>query len=158
MKPIHYLILNILLAVLWMILNGQADISHFLLGFGIGFLILWIFQYLLNASNYVRMARGFVRFLFSFSLMFLKSNLNMAKIILFYYKNTINPSFFSYPIHDLTHFEALLLSQLITLTPGSVSVNLEKSILRVHLIDLKESDHACKNIDEIKSLILGFTR
>lgn len=158
MKPIHYLILNILLAVLWIILNGEADIFHFLLGFGIGFLILWTFQYLLNAANYVNRAKGFIRFAFSFSLMFLQSNLNMAKIILFYYKNTINPSFISFPIHDLTHFEALLLSQFITLTPGSVSVNLEKAILRVHIIDLKEPEEVFKNIDEIKFLILGFTR
>ncbi len=158
MKPIHYLILNIILAVLWIILNGEADIFNFLLGFGIGFMILWTFQYLLNTSKYVKMARGFVKFIFSFSLMFIKSNLNMVKIILFYYKNKINPSFISYPIQDLTHFEALLLSQFITLTPGSVSVNLEKSVLRVHLIDLKEPERVFKNIDEIKFLILGFTR
>lgn len=158
MKPIHYLILNILLAVLWIILNGEADIFHFLLGFTIGFLILWTFQYLLNASKYIKMANGFVRFIFSFSLIFIKSNLNMAKIILFYYKNTINPAFISYPIHDLTHFEAFLLSQFITLTPGSVSVNLEKSLLRVHIIDLTEPERVFKNIDEIKFLILGFTR
>lgn len=158
MKPINYLILNILLAVLWIILNGEADIFHFLIGFGIGFLILWTFQYLLNASKYVKMARGFVRFTFIFLLIFIKSNLNMAKIILFYYKNKINPSFISYPIHDLAHFEALLLSQFIALTPGSVSVNLEKSVLRVHIIDLKEPERVFKNIDEIKFLILGFTR
>ena len=158
MKPIHYLILNILLAVLWIILNGEADIFHFLMGFGIGFLILWTFQRLLNTSKYVKMARGFVVFIFIFSLIFIKSNLNMVKVILFYYKNEINPSFVSYPIHELTHFEALLLSQLITLTPGSVSVNLEKSVLLVHIIDLKEPEQVFKSIDEIKFLILGFTR
>lgn len=158
MKTAHCFILNLLLAVLWIILNREADIIHFLVGYGIGFFILWAFQYLLKTSSYVRKVKGFVKFIFVFSWLFLSSNFNMVKLILFTPKNQINPSFISYPVHDLSYFEALLISQFTTLTPGSVSVNLEKAVLQVHLIDLKDLEQAIQNIDRLKHLILGFTR
>jgi len=158
MKTIHYFILNLLLAVLWIILNREGNIFHFLLGYGIGFFILWAFQYLLKTAAYVRTVKNFVKFVFIFTWLFLRSNLNMVKIILFTPKNKINPSFISYPIHDLSYFEALLMSQLITLTPGSVSTELEKKVLWIHLIDLKDPQQEIQNINNLKNLITGFTR
>jgi len=158
MKTIHYFILNLLLAVLWIILNRKGDVFHFLLGYGIGFFILWAFQYLLKTAVYVRVVKCFVKFVFIFIWLFLKSNLNMVKLILFTPKNKINPSFISYPIQDLSYFEALLMSQLISLTPGSASVNLEKKVLWIHLIDLKDRQQEIQNIINLKHLITGFTR
>lgn len=158
MKTIHYFILNLLLAVFWIILNRQGDVFHFLFGYGIGFFILWAFQYLLKTASYIRTVKCFVKFTITFIWLFLKSNLNMVKIILFTPKNKIKSSFISYPINDLSYFEALLISQLITLTPGSVSVELEKTVLWINLIDVKDQKLDMQNINNLKHLIIGFTR
>lgn len=158
MRTVHYFILNLFLAILWILLNREASVFQFLLGFAIGLLILWASQFLLQTTGYVHKVKGFIRFVFSFARLFFIANLSMVKIILFTPKDKINPSFLSYPIEDLSRFEALLLSQFISLTPGSVSVKFKKPHLWVHLIDLKDKEKAMNSIDELKELILGFTR
>lgn len=158
MKTIHYFILNLLLAVLWIILNRKGDVFYFIIGYGIGFFILWAFQSLLKTAAYVRTVKSFIKFIFTFIGLFLNSNWNVVKIILFTPKNKINPSFISYPTQDLTYFEVLLISQIVNLSPGSVTVEIEKTALRIHLIDLKDKHQEIQNLNRLKNLITGFTR
>jgi multicomponent Na+:H+ antiporter subunit E len=158
MKASHCFIFNLFLGILWIILNGEADIFQFLFGFGIGFAILWTFQHVLNAETYVRRAGGFIRFLCVFIYLFVISNINVARVILFYYKTDISPSYISYSIEDLSKVESILISQFITLTPGSVSVRLGRGELIVHLLNVRDEKKAIANIDRLKRLVIGFTR
>lgn len=159
MKASHHFLINLFLAIIWIILLRQPNMFQFLLGFGIGWIILWAFQSILNTSSYIQRTKGLVKFLFIFSWLFLKANFNVAKIILFVPKNQIHPAFIAYNIQDLSRFESLLLSQFITLTPGTISVNLEKNLLWIHVLDLKDKQQTIQEIDLfLKHPILKFTR
>jgi len=158
MKATHCFILNLFLAIIWIILNREAGVFQFLLGFGMGFFILFIFQRPLSTAAYVKRIKGFVKFIFVFIFLFISSNVNVAKVIIFYPKKDIVPSFISYPVDDLSHYESLLISQFITLTPGSVSVKLDESELIIHRLNVEDIDQVIANLDKLKYLILGFIR
>ncbi|MCB1113957.1 MAG: Na+/H+ antiporter subunit E [Chlamydiia bacterium] len=158
MKTTHYLILNLLLAIVWTILIRSATIFQFALGFFLGFLILAVFEYALKSEKYAKRVKGAFYFTFAFLKLFMLSNFEVAWIILSGKSKAVTPAFIRYPVNDMTKFEALLMSQFISLTPGSVSVKLEKDSLHVHLLNMKEEKEAQENFNYLKGIIQRFTR
>jgi multisubunit Na+/H+ antiporter MnhE subunit len=109
----------------------------------------------------MRRLMGLISFIFLFFYLIIKANLNVAKLVLFVPNNKTHPGFLKYSIQDLTFFEVLLLSQCITLTPGTITTKLdwENKSLTIHVLDLVSPQDVIEEIEKkLKEKILEFTR
>lgn len=131
----NYFLLNIILAVAWAALNGEMTIRNLVGGFVIGYLMLLVSrnalgEYCIKYVNKVRQVGWFVLF-FIWSL--IVANLRVAWEVLTP-GHGMHPAIVAIPLDLKTDLEILLLANFITLTPGTLSldVSLDKRTLYVH--------------------------
>ncbi len=90
-----------------------------------------------------------------------KANVALAKVILFVPNSKLRPNFFDLDVSDLSRFETLMLSHLITLTPGTTSAELsdDATTLVVHAIDIDSVEAVRADIQRhLKGPLLRWTR
>lgn len=153
-------VINIMLAVLWLFLHG-GGLVNFIAGFVIGFILLYLFQAILQSRSYVRRVLAFFRFVGVFLVEFIKSNLIIAARVLWSPVEDIHPNFITFDVTGMNRWEIFLLSQCITLTPGTTSVDLinDDRTLVVHAFDADDPDEVREHIEtSLKSAILRFCR
>lgn len=157
MKPF---LTNLALALVWLML-GDVTLWRFLLGYILGFIILSFFPNIQGNESYIKRTFAFLRFSKRFFIEFLKANYNVAKIVLFKPKDQLAPFFIHYDISRLTKVEALILNQCITLTPGTVTVQLTKdhSSLLIHVLSAESEEEVKESIkNDLEIPLLEFTR
>lgn len=155
------LIVNILLAILWMVLSQQMTVTSFMLGYLIGFLLIALFSKFFYGKAYIKRTLGFVQFLIVFLGQFIKANLEVARLVIFVPRSRLTSGFFDYTIDDMTFSEALLLSHCITLTPGTITAlfDWDSRRLRIHVLDYSDPFVVRKSIDQnLKQAIWKFSR
>ena len=137
---------NILLALVWAALTGSFSLANFVLGLLLGWLALYL------VSEQLEKRRGRYRGgILSLALLFIKelnlSGWRVARLVTSP-RMDLRPGIFAYPLKLRSDFEITLLANLITLTPGTLSVEVsdDKKTLFVHAIDCSDVD---KTIDEI---------
>jgi multicomponent Na+:H+ antiporter subunit E len=125
--------LNVLLMALWISGTGVFTYANALLGFVIGFITLYWLRGLLGDTTYFRK----VPLGFWFTLLFLwevvKSNLRVAWDVVT--PQTLRqPGIVAVPLDAKTDIEITVLANLLTLTPGSLSVDVsaDRRVLYVH--------------------------
>lgn len=153
--------LNLMIAVMWLLLNQTPTAVGFAVGYGIGFTLVAAFRSLIGGENYVRRSLAFVLFLLVFTREFLVANVKVASTVLFRSREALHPNFISYDVTGLTRPEILLLSYCISLTPGTTTVDVapDFNTLILHALDADQPDHARAEIDRtLKRSILAFTR
>ena len=155
------LILNLILAGMWLLFHQNPNLAQFIIGFATGFILLALFQSVIGSANYVRRGLSFVRFLVVFLREFILANVAVTMTVLFGARKKIHPNFITLDVDGMKPFEILILSYCITLTPGTTSVEIEDDFktLIVHALD---AEHPEKVRDQINSTlresILEFTR
>lgn len=127
-------LLNIMLALTWMFITGSFTPENFLGGFVVAYLILWLLRGAIGGdSSYflkVRQALGFLGF-------FLKelflANLRVAHDVLTP-RHRMRPGVVAIPLDVETDLEITTLANLITLTPGTLSLDVshDRKVLYVH--------------------------
>lgn len=153
-------VLHLTLSLLWMFLS-QGALPELIVGLVGSFLLLVCFRSILPIHCYVRRTTGLFLFLYVFIRELALANLTIAHFVLFKKTSQMHPNFITYCIKGLTPFEIYLLSQCITLTPGTttVDVRLEEEQLLLHAFDAADPDSVRRSIDStLKQAILGFTR
>jgi multicomponent Na+:H+ antiporter subunit E len=134
-------LLNILLALSWMALTGQFSPTNFLEGFVLGYLMLWLVQRTLGASTYFSKVRQVLSFVAFFAAELLLANLRVAYSVLAPHKS-LRPGVVAIPLDVETDMEITLLVNLITLTPGTLSldVSADRQVLYVHTLYVDDVD------------------
>lgn len=139
---------NIALAVVWMALWGFSA-TNFAMGFLLGYLLMSITQKAFPPTTYF----GKIRKVASFSAFFLHelitANIQIARIVLAY-RPALRPSIVAVPLEAHTDVEITLIANLISLTPGTLSLELspDRRLLYVHGMDVEDSQEF---VDKIKS-------
>ncbi len=154
------LVMNLVIAVIWQSLSG-AGMVGFGTGLVVGFVMLGIFPNLLGSHEYARRVLAFFRFLKIFLREFVVSNLVIAKAVLFRKREDIHPNFLTYNIDGLRPWEVFLLSQCITLTPGTTAVEISPDFqtMVIHAFDADDPAAVRESIDRnLKAAILAFSR
>jgi multicomponent Na+:H+ antiporter subunit E len=140
-------LLNVLLMALWIAATAVFTYANALLGFVIGFFVLWWLRPLLGPTTFFRK----LPLALWFSLLFLwevfKANLRVAW-------DVVTPQKFrklgiiAIPLDVSTDIEIALLANLITLTPGSLCLDVspDRRTLFVH-------EMFVKNPEEVRRLI-----
>jgi multicomponent Na+:H+ antiporter subunit E len=85
---------------------------------------------------------GFGIFLLCFLRAFLVANVQLVRIILLERRADLAPGFISYSIDGLSRFEIFVLSQCITLTPGTTTVEIASDFTQLTLHALQAGDPA----------------
>ena len=127
------LLLNVLLAVLWRVAVGQTGTHHLVVGFIVGYLVLWWLRPLIGPTAYFRKLPLAISFALFFIWELVKSNLRVAWDVVTpsAYRH---PAIVAVPLDTASDEQITLLAVLITLTPGSLSVDVsdDKRVLYVH--------------------------
>jgi multicomponent Na+:H+ antiporter subunit E len=142
---------NLLLAIVWAISTGVFTLSNLVIGLVLGYFALLLSRRAIGDSTYfVRVPRA-VRFAFFYLWQLILSNLRVAyDVITPGY--LMRPGVIAVPLDARTDAEITLLANLITLTPGTLSLDLsdDRRILFVHAMYLDEDDArlTAKNIKD----------
>ncbi len=135
---------NILLMLIWVFLTGGYEFNNFLFGFVLSFIILRILSGSEEKSNkkYFKIVPKIISFLLFFIWELTKANIQVAYEVITP-KFNMKPGIVALPLDAKTDLEITLLANLITLTPGTLSLDVssDRSVLYVHamyVMDKKE--------------------
>jgi multicomponent Na+:H+ antiporter subunit E len=142
-------LLNILLALAWMALTGQFTPVNFLGGFVVSYLILRAMQLRTGLPPYFRKVRQALEFLWFFVTQLIKANLRIAYEVLTL-PHTMRPGVVAVPLDLKTDAEITLLVNLLTLTPGSLSldVSVDRRVLYVHEMYIRDPEQVRREIKD----------
>lgn len=89
-----------------------------------------------------------MRLLLLFLAEFLQANLSLSCLILFKRTSSLNPHIAYYPTPELTPTQRTLLAHMITLTPGTITCEIdhEKKYLRIHILDTEDPEKTLEHI------------
>lgn len=132
-------LLNILLAIAWMLLTGELTAENFIEGLIIGYIILWVSKAALGGTKYFKKIPKAIGFFFYFVKELIVANLKVAFDIITP-KDYMEPGIVAVPLDAETDMEITLLANLITLTPGTLSLDVskDKKVLYIHTLYLDD--------------------
>jgi len=124
---------NILLALAWVTVTGIFEPANFVTGFALAYVILWLIQRATGPSNYFLKVYQVFSFVLFFGKELIQSNLRVAHDVLTIHQH-MRPGVIAIPLDVQTDAEITMLANLITLTPGTLSldVSTDRKILYVH--------------------------
>ncbi|MGV1783515.1 MULTISPECIES: Na+/H+ antiporter subunit E [Agrobacterium] len=139
-------ILLLLFVGVWLAVSGSITPANILFGLIVSALALGLIRHQIPKGGRHRLRP--VRVLSLLLLFFKELALSAWKVAVMVTrpKLDVQPGIFAYPLRLTTDFEITLLANLITLTPGTLSVDVseDKTTLYVHAID-------CSNIEAAKN-------
>ncbi|MBX3386369.1 MAG: Na+/H+ antiporter subunit E [Phycisphaeraceae bacterium] len=116
------LVWNIFLALLWVLMTEEFSAANLLVGFGIGLVVLYMVRSVLQERKYFTDFLDIIGLIFYFFVELIIANFRMA-----YYTvmplNRMRPGVISIPLEEMNETELTLLCNLITLTPGTLSLD-----------------------------------
>jgi multicomponent Na+:H+ antiporter subunit E len=142
-------LLNTLLALAWIALTGTFTPTNFAIGFAVGFVLLWLTQRVMLPSNYFRKVPQVIGFVLFFLWELLQANLRMVVIVLSP-RPAIRPAVVAIPLDVRSDIEITLLANLITLTPGTLylDVSQDRCVMYVHTMHVDDLDAFRRSIKD----------
>ncbi|GEN46466.1 Na+/H+ antiporter subunit E [Alkalibacillus haloalkaliphilus] len=154
------IIFNLLIAVMWMFLSESYTVLSFFIGLFIGMGLLFFLRRFVPDIFYVIRLYRIVKL----NLIFLRELiLSSVSIVALAYKPKldIEPGIFALPIEVKSSWEIALLGNLISLTPGTLSVAVadDNSKIYIHAMDLPDVEASITEIKEtFEKAIMEVTR
>lgn len=132
---------NLLLALAWVALTGNYAPPNFAAGFLIAFVILFLFSKPQRKENYFFKVIQVVRFFFFYLWELILANLKVAYDVATRGYN-MKPAIIGIPLDAKTDAEIVLLANLITLTPGTLSIDVssDRKVLFIHAMYIEDRD------------------
>lgn len=129
------LALNLLLAIAWMLLLPALSFGQLVVGFVIGFVAIALAERALGSRRYARSAAGAALLAAAFTRELSLASLTLTRDIL-RRRRTFHPAFIRLEAPGLTDVQMVLLANLISLTPGTMTVDAdrEQRALFVHAL------------------------
>ncbi|OIJ16656.1 Na+/H+ antiporter subunit E [Anaerobacillus alkalilacustris] len=141
------ILLNIGLAIIWMLLRQDFSPVEFLIGYVVGLGLLFVLRRFLQFDFYFRRVIAIFKLISMFLWELILANIEMVKIVLSP-KLDIQPGIVAVPTKLKTDWEVTLLSSLISLTPGTLSMNFsdDGKTIFVHSIHVPDKEKMIKQI------------
>lgn len=142
-------LINVFIALGYIGVQGQFNLSGFAVGFILGYLALWITQPLYGRSGYFQRAPKAVRLVVYFLFELLHSNLRVFWDVVTP-GHISRPGIVGVPLSAEKDIEILLVANLISLTPGTLSIDLseDRRTLYVHVMYLDDPERFRNEIKE----------
>ncbi len=140
-------LVNILLAVAWGAVTGSFSVVNLAFGFVLGLGALYLIREQINTGGYFRRASRVTGLILLFLYELVMSAWRVARIVI-RPKLDLNPGFIAFPLTVESDFEIALLANLITLTPGTLSVDVseDRKVLYIHCIDVPDPEGTIADI------------
>lgn len=139
--------LTLVLTLLWLLLSNSLAPGHLLLGLALGWLIPLLTLRLWPDTVHFHHPLTLLRFIGRVLWDILVANLNVAQLILGK-PERLSPAFFEIPLELKSELAISLLANTISLTPGTLSVELspDHRTLLVHGLDVSDPAATCAEI------------
>lgn len=154
------LLMNILLTFVWVALTGNFDFTNFLFGFLLSFGIMWLISRGNGDTRYFTFVLKVIAFIGFFFKELIKANIEVAY-------DVITPSFHMtpgivrVPLEAKTNMEITFLANLISLTPGTLSLDVsdDQKVLYVHSMYITDKEEFIRGIkDGFEKRLLAILR
>ena len=152
--------INLFIAMGYIGVQGQFTPAAFLVGFALGYIALWITGPLYGDTRYFQRAPKTVKLLLYFLVELVMSNLRVVWDVITP-THISRPGIVGVPLSAESDLEILLVANLISLTPGTLSVDLseDRRTLFVHVMFLDDPDRFRQEIkDGVERRVLEVTR
>lgn len=154
-------ILNLLIALLWLLLKDEPTptLATFNTGFIVGTFILYVMHRFFGTQFYLIRAVKILKLIVVFFQELLVSGFVVMKQILTP-NLKITPGIFKYETTLKKDWEVTALSLLLTLTPGSVVMEVSESgnELYIHAMDIGQKEDLIRSLGRFETLILEVSR
>lgn len=141
------ILLNIGLAIIWMLLRNEFSPIEFFIGYVVGIALLFVLRRFLTFDFYFRRVIAIFKLIILFLWELILANIDVIKIVLSP-KLDIQPGIIAVPTKLKTDWEVTLLASLISLTPGTLSMYFSEDgrTLYVHSIHVPDKEAMIKQI------------
>ena len=143
------LMLNILLALVWAAVSGHMTPGKFLEGFVLGYVVLWMIRPIFGSSRYLTKVPKVLTLTVVYLVNLVRANIRIAHDVLTP-SHHMRPAVIAVPLRAESGLEITMLANLITMTPGSLSldVSADGKTLYVHLVYCDDPDETRHEISE----------
>ncbi len=140
-------LINVLLALSWAAVTGSFSPLNMAFGFVLAAATLSLIREQVGSVGYFSRARRVVSLALLFFYELVLSAVKVAILVLSPRMN-LKPGIMAYPLKVDRDFEITLLANLITLTPGTLSVDVseDRTTLYVHALDCSDPDSTRRDI------------
>lgn len=140
--------INLAMAVVWVAVSGSASLHNLAFGFVLSALTLGLIRdQIRGGGGYITRARRFLSLTLLFFVELAKSAWKVTVLVLTP-DMRLQPGIFAFPLTVKSDGEITLLANLITLTPGTLSVDVsaDRRTLYVHALDCSDPDATIADI------------
>ncbi|QUE85931.1 Na+/H+ antiporter subunit E [Exiguobacterium alkaliphilum] len=148
----YQILINFFLAFIWMFLTGSFTTYGFLIGYILGLLVIFMMRRFFRETGtnfyFIRVIKLF-KLLLIFSRELVMANFEVLRLVLSP-KLEIQPGIFRYETSLKSGWKISLLSMLISLTPGTlvVQVSQDSKILYIHALHMPDKEALKRDIYE----------
>ncbi len=144
---IKFFLMNLLLSFIWVALTGSLYYSNFIFGYLLGFGVLWIMNRNETDQRYFYRVPKIISFFFFFLFELIKANVQVAYDVItpkYFFK----PGIVRYPVNTTTDFEINILATFISLTPGTLIIDIsdDKKAIYIHVMCLKDEEQFIRTL------------
>ncbi|HLR43469.1 MAG TPA: Na+/H+ antiporter subunit E [Pseudogracilibacillus sp.] len=141
------IVVNLIISFMWMFLSESYDFSTFIFGYILGALLLLLLNRFFPSRYYLAPIFKFIRLFIIFIRELILSNIEIVKLV-YKTKPDFEPGIFTYPVEVKKDWEITLLANLITLTPGTLSVAIsdDQTKIFIHAMDIQDKEKAINDI------------
>ena len=136
MKPFVW---NIMLGLIWVALTGNFTAANLIVGFLLGYLILAVAGSAVGAQDYAGRVWKRIGFLLFYMWELVLSNLRVARDVMRPHSHA-SPAIVAIPVEGLRPVQITLLANLITMTPGTLSIDTsdDRKTLYIHAMFVED--------------------
>lgn len=137
----HLLLANVLLAFAWAAITGTFSLSNLLFGFLLGMGALFLIREQLGTETYFLRMRKLIGLGLLFVYELVLSSVRVAYLIC-QKSSKLSPGIVAFPLRVTTDAQITVLASLITLTPGTLSLDVsdDRRFLFIHCIDVPDPE------------------
>jgi len=146
---VNLFLLNIFLALGFSAVLGRLNLSGFIAGFVVGYLALWLSKPLYDSTRYFERLPKVLVLIAFFLKELLVSNVKVLWDVITP-QHISRPGIIALPLDAQTDAEIMLVANLISLTPGTLSLELseDRRLLYVHVMFLDDIDEIRRQIKQ----------
>ena len=148
-------LVHIVLALFWMLMFGSFDLYTFVAGLVAGYVLLALVGRIVGSWRYPVRVLSLLRFAAYFIRILVIANWQVARLVLDP-AMPIRPRIIRYDVAGLTPMQVTAFANSITLTPGTLAVDLapDERFLYVHCINAPDREQAVRDLDELKHRLM----
>lgn len=142
-------LVNIVLSLLWAAASGDISLANLIVGFLVGYMVLWFARPLAGPSRYFDKGPQAVRFLLYYLGQLVLSNFRVAYDVVTP-KRHMRPGVIAIPLDAKTDLEITLFANFVTMTPGTLALDVseDRKVLYIHAMFIDDPDALRKEIKD----------